>query len=215
VGSDELLLTAGMLDRPDPVAAWREQSRRQARLIDFLNSVHELRFLTPAGTDLRLRVAGRTWVNGDGRENFPDGEVYTAPVEGSAEGTVYFDNPVRHGGRELHGIRLGFRGGQVVEASATREEGYLQRLLDQDAGARRLGEVGLGCNFALTRRTGNALLDEKIGGTFHLGLGAAYRATGGRNASGLHWDLVGDLRQGGHVEADGHTVSTDGWFAGS
>lgn len=211
----ELLESACLLDRPDPVAAWKEISQRQDRLIEHLRGARELRFHDLAGTDLRVGVAGRTWINSDGRENLPDGEVFTGPIEDATEGVVVFGTPTLHKGREVSGIRLVFKAGKVVEASATKGEEYLLGLLDQDAGARRLGEVALGCNYALARLTRNALLDEKIGGTFHTALGASYPATGGKNISSLHWDLVGDLRTGGQIEADGQVISRDGRFLNS
>jgi aminopeptidase len=204
--------TAAFLDRPDPVAAWLAQSQRQARLADYLGRTCELHFVTAAGTDLRVGVAGRTWVNGDGRQNLPDGEVYTGPVEDATEGTLCLDVPALLGGRAIEGVRLSFRAGRVVDASATLGEDVLHRVLAQDAGAGGLGEVALGCNYAVTRPTRNALLDEKIGGTFHVALGASYPESGGRNVSVLHWDLVGDLRQGGYVEADGVVINRDGRF---
>ncbi len=157
-------------------------------------------------------MAGRTWINCDGHENFPDGEVFTGPIEDATEGTVAYDFPAVHGGREVRGVRLRFRAGRVVEASAEKGEDFLLGLLDQDAGARVLGEAALGCNYSVTRYTRNTLFDEKIGGTFHLALGAAYPESGGRNQSGLHWDMVCDLRQGGLVEADGKPISRDGRF---
>jgi aminopeptidase len=206
------LFRAGLLDHDDPEAAWRERSARQARLADFLGRSHDLRLVTPAGTDLRLGVAGRTWINGDGHENFPDGEVFTGPVEDATEGTVFFDFPAVHGSRVVEGVRLVFRAGRVVEASAANGEDFLVRMLDQDPGARILGEVALGCNYAITRPTRNPLLDEKIGGTFHLALGASYPGSGGTNQSALHWDMVGDLRRGGRVEADGRVISAGGRF---
>jgi aminopeptidase len=209
---ERLLFHASLLDRDDPVAAWQEQGRRQQRLVDFLRGVRELRFVTPAGTDLRVGVAGRAWINGAGQENFPDGEVFTAPLEHATEGTVCFDWPALHGDQVVEGVRLVFRAGRVVEASARRGQEYLLGLLDQDPGARVLGEVAFGCNYALDRPTRNPLLDEKVGGTFHLALGAAYPKSGGLNRSGLHWDLVCDLRQGGRIEADGQVISENGRF---
>ena len=125
---------------------------------------------------------------------------------------VVFEFPVVHGGREVLGTRLVFRGGRVVAASALKGEEFLLRMLDQDAGSRTLGEVALGCNYAITRHTRNTLFDEKIGGTFHLALGAAYPESGGKNQSALHWDMVGDLRQGGRIEADGKVISENGRF---
>src|SRR5262249_28045065 len=144
----DFVFRAGLLDREDPAAAWRALSARQARLIDFLTRGRELRLVTPAGTDLRLGVAGRNWINGNGHENFPDGEVFTAPVEALTEGTIVFDFPAVHGGRVAEGVRLVFRDGRVVEATAWKGQDFLLEMLDQDPGARVLGEVGLGCNYA-------------------------------------------------------------------
>jgi aminopeptidase len=209
---EDFVFRAGMLDRPDPAAAWRCMSARQAQVAAYLRGVRELRFLTPGGTDLRVGVAGRTWINCDGHENFPDGEVFSGPVEVATEGTVCFDFPAVHGGRVVEGVRLVFRSGRVVEASAVKGEEFLLHMLDQDSGARVLGEVALGCNYRVTRHTRNALFDEKIGGTFHVALGASYPQSGGQNQSGLHWDMVCDLRPGGRIEADGRLISANGRF---
>jgi aminopeptidase len=209
---EDFVFAAGMLDQDDPAAAWNVLSERQARLVGFLQTVRELRFVTAAGTDLRVGVGGRTWINCDGHENFPDGEVFTGPREDATEGTVCFDFPAVRGGREVLGVRLVFRAGRVVEASAAKGEEFLFQMLDQDEGARVLGEVALGCNYAITRHTRNTLFDEKIGGTFHVALGAAYPESGGTNQSALHWDMVCDLRQGGRIEADGRVISENGRF---
>jgi aminopeptidase len=209
---EEFVFTAGLLRQNDPLAAWRSLSARQARLTAFLERARELRLVTPAGTDLRLGIAGRTWINCDGHQNLPDGEVFTGPIEDATEGTVCFDFPAVHGGREVHGVRLVFRAGRVVDAAAAKGEEFVIRMLDQDAGARVLGEAALGCNYAITRHTRNTLFDEKIGGTCHLALGASYPESGGQNRSGLHWDLVCDLRRGGRVEADGQAISVNGRF---
>jgi aminopeptidase len=120
-----------------------------------------------------------------------------------------------HGGREVQGIRLTFRAGRVVDASAAKGEEFLLRMLDQDAGARVLGEVAIGCNYAIRRHTRNTLFDEKIGGTFHTALGASYPESGGQNQSALHWDMVCDLRRGGRIEADGRLISENGRFTNS
>jgi aminopeptidase len=200
-----------MLDREEPAAGWHLLSEKQARLIDCLRLGKEFRLVTPAGTDLRLGIAGRRWINGDGHENLPDGEVSTAPIEDATEGTIFIDIPAVHNGRVVDGIRLVFRAGQVVEASANAGQEYLLGLLGQ-AGARVLGEVALGCNYGIARNTQNALLDEKIGGTCHVALGAAYPPTGGKNQAPLHWDMVCDLRDGGRVEVDGRLISKNGRF---
>jgi aminopeptidase len=159
-----------------------------------------------------VRTEGRTWINCDGHENFPDGEVFTGPVEDSTEGFVCYSFPAVHGGREVDGIRLQFRAGRVVDATAAKGEDFLHAMLDQDAGARVLGEIALGTNYAVRHYTRNTLFDEKIGGTFHAALGTAYPETGGTNQSGLHWDMVCDLRPGGKVFVDGQLISESGRF---
>ena len=212
---DELIARAAMLDTPDPQAAWRTQAEVQERRLELFAGVHELHLTTPTGTDLRLVLEGRTWLNGAGHANLPDGEIYSAPVEDATEGVVQIDFPTRQGGEWLTGIRLRFRAGKVIDASASQGEEVLHRLLALDAGASFLGEIGFGCNPHLHRPTGHALLDEKIGGTFHLGLGASYADCGGCNVSSIHWDLVGDLRRGGRVEGDGVVFSENGRFFGA
>lgn len=209
---EHFVFQAGLLDRIDPCAAWQEISRRQQRVVDSLNEIHELHFATPQGTYLRLAVAGRKWINCDGHENFPDGEVFTAPIEDSTEGVACYSFPSVQGGREIDGIRLEFKQGRVVDASATRGEEFLVAMLDQDPGARVLGEISFGTNYSIQRHTRNTLFDEKIGGTFHAAIGAAYPETGGKNQSALHWDMVCDMRQGGTVHADGRLISQDGRF---
>jgi len=209
---ERFVFRAGLLESLDPAAAWQEMSRRQQRLADFLNGVEEIRFTTPQGTDLTLGVHGRKWINSDGKANFPDGEVFTAPVEEATSGVVCYSFPAVHGGREVDGIRLEFKGGRVVDAAAARGQEFLHAMLDQDEGARTLGEIALGTNYSVVQYTRNTLFDEKIGGTFHAALGAAYPETGGTNQSGLHWDMVCDLRQGGKVYCDGKVVAENGRY---
>ena len=205
------LEAACMLDRPDPVAAWRDLSARQARMIAWLKDRAEIRVVAP-GTDLRLNVAGRAWINSDGKRNFPSGEVFTGPVEESAEGHIHFTYPVVTQGREIADIRLRFAGGVVVDASAAKNEAFLIETLDTDPGARRLGEFAFGTNDGIDRWTRNILLDEKIGGTVHMALGSGYPETGSSNRSAIHWDLICDLRTSGEVMADGHIVLRDGQY---
>src|SRR5256885_10198678 len=180
------------LDRPEPERAWAELRAFQAALIDRLRRARELR-IEAEGTDLTLRVEGRTWVNSDGQRNMPSGEVFTGPHEASANGRVRFDVPSSPAGVEVAGVELAFRDGEVVAATAERGEHYLRQALATDAGASRLGELGIGTNFGIDRPIGAILFDEKIGGTVHLALGRSYPETGGRNESGLHWDLICDL----------------------
>ncbi len=201
----DLVGRALFLDRDDPVAAWGALRDRQARLIETLGAAREIRLEAP-GTDLTLDVEGRTWQNSDGKRNLPSGEVFTGPHETSANGTVRFTVPSAPSGVDVAGVELTFRDGEVVEARAERGEAYLLETLATDAGARRLGELGVGTNFGLDRPTGLILLDEKIGGTVHLALGRSYPETGGVNESAVHWDLICDLRAGGRLLADGEPL---------
>ena len=211
----EAYVAAAMfLDRDDPVAAWQELGRRQAGLVQFMSGIDRLR-IEAEGTDLSLSVAGRTWINSDGRRNMPSGEIFTGPVEDSAQGRLRCSFPVCRGGRELVGIALELADGRVVSARADEGEAYLLSMLDLDPGARRLGELGIGLNAGIDRFTGSILYDEKIGGTVHLALGQSYPETGGTNASALHWDLIVDTRRGGRITADGQVVMEDGhWRVG-
>jgi aminopeptidase len=168
--------------------------------------------ITGPDTDLRLAIAGRTWNNSDGKRNFPSGEIFTGPVETSAEGQIRFTYPVISQGREITDVRLRFEAGTVVEASASKHEDVLLAALDTDPGARRLGEFAFGTNFGLDRFTGQILLDEKIGGTIHLAVGRGYPDTGSINQSAVHWDLICDLRQGGQVSVDGEPFLVEGRY---
>ena len=211
----EAYVAAAMfLDTEDPVAAWQDLGRRQSGLVDYMTGVEEVR-IEGEGTDLSLSVAGRTWINSDGRRNMPSGEIFTGPVETSAQGKLRCSFPVCRGGREVSGIALEFQRGRVVTAGAESGEEYLRSMIDLDPGARYLGELGLGLNGGIDRFTGSILYDEKIGGTIHLALGNSYPETGGLNKSALHWDLIIDLRSQGRITADGRVVMENGrWLVG-
>ncbi|PTA69432.1 aminopeptidase [Deinococcus arcticus] len=207
----DFVMRAMFLDRPDPVAAWGEVRTMQARIIERLSRADVVRIEAP-GTDLTLRVGGRTWANSDGRRNMPSGEVFTGPLEDSAEGVVTFTVPAEYQGQVVRGARLEFRGGLVVDATAEEGEAVLHAALDTDPGARRLGELGIGTNSGIQVPTGNILFDEKIGGTVHLAIGKSYPETGGVNASAVHWDLITDLRASGRLSLDGEVVQENGQF---
>jgi aminopeptidase len=205
------MFDACKLHAPDPAAAWRELAAEQQRLIDWLTPKSEIHLVGPE-TDLNLSVKDRTWINSDGHRNFPSGEIFTGPIEDSANGHISFSYPAVIGGREVEGVRMRFENGKVVEASAAKNEEYLISTLDSDAGARYLGEYAFGTNFDISRFTRQILLDEKIGGTVHMALGAGYPDSGSQNKSAIHWDMICDLRQGGRVEADGTPFLVDGKF---
>jgi aminopeptidase len=208
---EDVVYKAAFLEAEDPVAAWHAFGERLDRVGTFLETTSELR-LVAEDTDLTLRVDGRTWIRADGKRNMPDGEVFTGPVETSAEGPIRFSFPATMRGRQVEDVRLRFEGGEVVEATAARGEDFLRELIGMDDGARRVGEFAFGLNDAVTEYTGTLLLDEKIGGTVHVALGKSVPGTGGENVSALHWDMVCDLRRGGEVYADGELVYRDGVF---
>jgi aminopeptidase len=208
---EDFVYRACLLDEPDPAAAWRAMSERQARICDWLSSKSTLRIQGP-DADLTLTIAGRRWYNADGHKNLPDGEVFTSPVEESAEGHVRFTYPATYQGSAVHDTQLWFEGGRVVRAESTSGTEYLQAILEADEGARRLGEVAIGTNDQVARFTGHALFDEKLGGSFHLALGRGFPDLGGRNVSSIHWDMVCDLRTDSTISADGEVFYRDGAF---
>jgi aminopeptidase len=184
---------------------WDSEGERMRPVLERFDGADEVR-IVGEGTDLRLSLAGRAGAIDDGHLNVPGGEVFYSPVEDSLEGVIAFDVP----GVGFEGIRLEFRGGEVVEASATQGEDRLLAALETDDGARRVGEFGVGCNDGITRPTRNVLFDEKMAGTVHLALGDGFPQLGGSNRSALHWDLIKDLRSGGELWADGDLVQGDG-----
>ena len=209
---EDFVFSAGHIDKPDPVAVWKQISQSQQRLADYLNGKKEYRVVAANGTDVRMSVESRRWINCDGHENFPDGEVFTGPVIESVNGQINFSFPAVHHGREVQDVKLTFRDGKVVDASASKGEEFLNSMLDMDAGSRFLGECAIGTNYNITQYSRNTLFDEKIGGTVHFALGAGYPETGNTNQSGLHWDMVVDLRKGGHLEIDGERFNLNGLF---
>jgi aminopeptidase len=189
---------------------WDGEAARMRRIAGVFDAAAEVRITGP-GTDLTLSLAGRVGAVEDGHVNMPGGEVFYAPVEDSAEGTIEFSEfPAVYMGTEVESVRLVFERGRVVHASAGAGEEFLLRTLAIDDGARRIGELGIGCNPGIQRFMKNVAFDEKIDGTVHLALGNAYAFTGGTNASAIHWDIVKDLRAGGQLRVDGEVVQSDG-----
>lgn len=208
---EDFYYQACLVDDDDPVTAWQRQSDEVNRLAEWMEGSREVHITAP-GTDITLGVEGRTWIPCAGIHNMPDGEFFTGPVEDSVEGEVSFSFPASYGGREVGGVRMRYEGGKVVDASAERGEDFLIQMLDSDAGARRLGELGIGTNYGIASGTKEILLDEKIGGTVHMAIGMSYPESGGVNDSAVHWDMVCDLRQGGAIVVDGQELSRDGKF---
>jgi aminopeptidase len=208
---EDFYYSACLATDEEPVTAWQRQSDEVNRLAEWIDGKEKVHITAP-GTDITLSTAGRTWVPCAGHHNMPDGEFFTGPVEDSVDGEVSFSFPATYSGREVAGVKFRFEGGKVVDASAERGEDFLIEMLDTDDGARRLGELGIGTNYGISTGTKEILLDEKIGGTVHMAIGASYPETGGVNDSAVHWDMVCDLRKGGSITVDGTELQRDGEF---
>ncbi|NCD32958.1 MAG: aminopeptidase [Spartobacteria bacterium] len=209
---EDFVYHAVFADEEDPIACWKQLADHQSELIARLKGASQVRIVGPE-TDISMSVKGRTFINSAGTHNMPSGEIFTSPVEASVEGHICYDYPVCHAGREIHGIRLVFQKGQIVEATADKNQDYLLQMLDMDPGARRLGELGIGTNMNIQQFTKNILFDEKIGGSIHLAVGDAFPEAGGKNKSALHWDMIKDLRRGGAIYVDGKVFQKDGTFS--
>lgn len=201
----DMFFAGCLLDYPSAATGWRKTAAK-------LRGAKTVRIVAGQETDLSFSVAGRGWVVCAGKINLPDGEIYTAPVADTVNGEIYFKLPASLGGVVMRDIRLQWKDGQLVAASASSNQDYLRRILQTDAGASRLGEFAFGLNPRINRFCGDILYDEKIGGTIHIALGRAYPDCGGVNQSRIHWDLVKDLRAGGAVYVDDSPVMLDGKF---
>ena len=190
---------------------WSQESKEYRALSEVFQRGNSVRIFGH-GTDLEFSTQGRSYVIEDGHINMPGGEIFTAPVEESAEGVITFDTPAVYGGQLIHNVRLTFRGGQVVEATADENEELLLQILDSDEGVRRIGEFGVGTNAGIDRFCQDILFDEKIKGTVHIALGRSYTECGGKNYSAIHWDIVKDLRQQGRITLDGRLIFENGKF---
>jgi len=208
---EDFVYGACLPDINDPVGHWQRFSARQQKIVDWLKGKRQVH-ITGRETDLRLSVEDRSFINCDGHRNMPDGEIFTGPVENSIEGHVCFSYPAIYGGREVTGVRLWFEQGRVVKATADKNSDYLLQTLDTDAGSRFVGEFAIGTNGSITNFTREILFDEKIGGSFHLALGAGYPETGSKNDSAIHWDMICDLRDGGEIRVDDELLYQNGKF---
>ena len=207
----EFIENACYLDLDNPIAKWKAIGKEQDRLVDILNGTKKLHIIGEK-TDITFSVEGRKWVSCSGLNNFPDGEIFTSPVEDSANGEIYFDFPAIYRGNESHKIWLRLENGKVVDAKAEKGEEFLLSMLDMDEGSRFVGEIAIGTNDRVKDVTGNILFDEKIGGSIHMALGASYPETGGKNESGLHWDIIKNMKENSKIYADDKLVYENGKF---
>jgi len=207
---EDFVYSSCFVDKPDPVEEWRKVHMQQEKASNFLNKVSEIH-LVGEDTDITFNVKGRRWINCSGRENMPDGEIFTGPLENSVNGTIRFTYPGLVSGREIEDIRLTFKNGKVAEASAAKGDDLLQQLLKIE-GADRLGETAIGTNYGITKFTKNMLFDEKMGGTIHMAIGNSYPETGGVNESAIHWDILKDMKKNGEIYADNKLFYKNGKF---
>jgi len=207
----DFVYTACLGDINDPIGYWKRFSAWQQKIADWLKGKKQVHITAPE-TDLRFSIEGRTFINCDGHENMPDGEVFSGPVEDSMEGQVYFSYPTIENGREVTGVRLWFKEGKVIKATADKNEDFLNKTLDTDEGSRRVGEFAFGTSKGITRFTRQILFDEKIDGSFHMALGSSYPETGGKNESAIHWDMICDMRKNGQVYIDDQLIYQNGKF---
>jgi aminopeptidase len=202
---------ATFADQDDPVKNWLEIHDQQQKLVDWLAGKKEVVVRGP-NADLTLSIDGRTFINSDGKQNMPSGEIFTSPVEDSANGWVNYDYPAIRGGREVEGVRLEFKDGKVVKASATKNEDYLLSQLELDEGASILGEFAIGTNYGIQKFTKSILFDEKIGGTMHMAVGNGFPEAGGQNKSVLHWDFICGMQNDSEILVDGELLYKNGEF---
>jgi aminopeptidase len=204
----EFVYGAGMLNEEDPVAFWKREGAKQQKLIGWLKG-HDKAVLKGSNVDISLSIKERPFIECSGKENFPDGEIFTGPVEKSVNGWIRFKYPAIFSGQEIHDIELWFEDGKVIKEKASKNQELLTSVLNTDAGSRFLGEWGIGTNYGIERFTKNMLFDEKIGGTIHFAVGAGYPESGSKNESGLHWDMLCDMSDA-EITVDGDLFYKDG-----
>jgi aminopeptidase len=213
---EDFVFRAGFLDHENPIQSWKALGTAHQRAIEYLSNKKELHFKNSNGTDLQVNISGMKWVNLCGTINFPDGEIYTGPnlsaSDGGVNGIVKYDFATVYRGVEVDGIELTFERGAVIKAQASKNEAFLLHMIEQDAGAKYVGEIALGTNYYVSTGVKDILFDEKIGGTFHTALGMGYPETGNTNQSALHWDLVCDLRNNGVIYVDREKIFENGKY---
>jgi aminopeptidase len=208
---EDFVFGAAHVNEVNPIGFWKSVEQKQQSAVDFMRGKNQVVLRGP-NVDLTLSVKGRTFNNSFGTFNMPDGEIYTGPVEDSVNGWVKFTYPANYNGVSVEGAELTFSNGRVEQASAEKNRDFLMRMLESDSGSRHLGEFAIGTNFDINRFTGNILFDEKIGGSFHMALGAGYPETGSRNKSSIHWDMICDMRKDAEILVDGELFYKNGQF---
>lgn len=207
----DFIVNSCYLDLDNPVEKWQEIGAFQEKIAEYLNNTSKLRIVGEK-TDITFSTAGRKWISCAGLNNFPDGEIFTSPVEDSANGEIYFDFPAIYRGNESHKIHLWLENGKVIKSEVEKGAEFFESMLNMDEGSRFVGEIAIGTNERVQDVTGNILFDEKIGGSIHMALGASYPETGGKNVSGLHWDIIKNMKNGGQIFADDVLIYQDGKF---
>jgi len=208
---EDFVFGAIHINEDDPIAFWKSMESKQQSTVDFMMGKSQV-ILRGPNVDLTLSVKGRTFMNSFGIYNMPDGEIFTGPVEDSVNGWVKFTYPANYGGTSVEGAELTFSNGRVDAAKAEKNQDFLLKTLESDAGSRHLGEFAIGTNFDIQQFTGNILFDEKIGGSFHMALGAGYPETGSKNKSAIHWDMICDMRKDSEILVDGDLFYKNGQF---
>jgi len=207
---EQFVFNACKLNAPDPIAAWLEVREFQKQIVDVLNKAEKIRY-KGEGIDISFSTKGRTWINSDGQTNMPSGEVYTSPVEDSVNGVVNFSYPAVYMGHEVENVTLWVKDGHIEQWEAKRGQDFLDRIFAIE-GTRRFGEAAIGTNYDINRFTKNILFDEKIGGTIHMAIGQSYLQAGGKNKSSIHWDMIGNMKNGGEIFANDEKIYDSGKF---
>jgi len=194
-------------------ADYAAMGRAQEPLIERMQAADRVRIVSP-GTELEFSIKDIPTIACSGERNIPDGEVFTAPVRDSINGTIRYNTPSRYQGTEFDNIEFEFKDGKIVRATSN-ETAQLNAILDADEGARYVGEWAVGTNNRVRHPMLDTLFDEKIGGSFHLTPGQAYEEADNGNRSQIHWDLVLIQRSdygGGQMWFDGELIRQDGHF---
>jgi len=208
---EDFVYRACHADEADPVVYWKKVESRQRKIIERIEGHNQVNLRGP-NVDLTLSIEGRKFLNGAGLNNMPDGEIYTGPVEDSANGWVRFSYPAIYNGVMVEGVELTFNNGKVTKVKAEKNQPFLLEMCESDAGARYLGEFAIGTNYEIDHFSHNILFDEKLGGSFHMALGSGYPETGSKNKSMIHWDMICGMKDDSEIVLDGEVIYRNGKF---